>query len=94
MANWPTESHRMKEDLELHWWSSDTSWSCNAFVIQSLQKSKSLVFLYADASGKLQRIRAEFWRKLDQKLDHRGLDDVESNVASEVSRVEIKSEEV
>ena len=58
------QSHRMKQELVHHL----TVQSCHfglPLIVPSLWDT--------DASMKIQRIWSEFWRRLDQRLDHRGL---------------------
>ena len=71
-TKWQTESHRMKEELELHLMSSDTIWSRNLVSsnLYERQKSSSSIW-YKRASRKIHRTRSEFGRRLDRRLPSR-----------------------
>ena len=68
--NWQTECHRTKEDVAPKSRSHKTCHVEQKIYSSNLYESSSI--WYKDASRNVHRIRAEFWRRLDPTLDHRG----------------------
>ena len=71
-TNWQTENHRMKEDLTFRLMVQLCQWELHFLNIYERQKSSPSIW-DKDASRNIHRVRFEFWRRSDQRLEHRGL---------------------